>query len=53
MLGHVWVMTLDRTYRLEGQLREKEEAWEKIEKMALDNPQVGGRKHEEMGKRAG
>jgi hypothetical protein len=25
---------------LEGQLREKAEAWEKIEKMALSNPDV-------------
>ena len=26
--------------RREGQLREREEAWEKIEKMARSNPQV-------------
>lgn len=36
----VAVATLYLMCRLAGQLREREEAWEKIEKMALDNPEV-------------
>ena len=27
-------------YRREGRLKEKEEAWDRIQRMALDNPEV-------------